>query len=179
MTLDSPTEAASTPSSTMNPPPTEKYVRSAIRFPERHQARAVSARSDAACALPGGNIVSRSKSRSRASSNPMLRLPASFSVFVARISATVASITAGSIVAGSFPDNPSSTARSVPCPMPVKASDPYRSHLHPVHASRVRPSTRARERSGTPRASDPSCANSKVQRQACKDQKDSSSRRRL
>ena len=52
-------------------------------------------------------------------------------------------------------------------------------HLHAVYTSQVRRSTRVLVQSGTPRASGPSCANSKVQRQVCKDRKDSWSRRRL
>ena len=118
-------------------------------------------------------------SRSRASSNPMLRFPARFSFFVARISATVLSITAGSIVAGSFPDKPSSTARSVPCPMPGQSKRTIQVHLHAHQPARVRPSAPAHAQTGTPRASAPSCVNSKAPHQACTDRKDSSSRRRL
>ena len=119
----------------MNPPPTEKYVLSSIRFPNGIKASSLS---PFGCRVraPGGNIVSRSKSRSRGSSNTTLRLPASFSVFVARISATVASITAGSIVAGSFPDNPSSTARSVPCPCLSRPAN-HTAPLAPAAPSRV------------------------------------------
>ncbi len=51
-----------------------------------------------------------------------------------RISASFGSIVAGSIVAASSPLNPSSTARSVPCPRPVSASDPYSSAPNLGHA---------------------------------------------
>ena len=107
----------------MKPPPIEKNVRSSTRFPVPSYAANLS---PFGCCVraPGGNIVSRSKTRSLVSSNAMLRFPASSSIFVARITPTVASITPGSMVAGSFPDKPSSTARSVPWPIPVKASEP-------------------------------------------------------
>jgi len=117
---------ASTPSSTMNPPPIEKNVLCSISLPP---ASTAVSRSPFGCRVfaPGGNIVSRRSRRSRTSSNSMSRLPASRSRFIARISAIVLSITAGSIEAGSFPASPSNTARSVPCPNPVSANDPYRS----------------------------------------------------
>ena len=38
----------------------------------------------------------------------------------------------GSTVAGSFPINPASAARSVPCPLPVALKLPYRWTLSPV-----------------------------------------------
>jgi hypothetical protein len=42
----------------------------------------------------------------------------------ARIAATVDSMAAGSMAAGSFPARPRRTARSVAWPMPVRASEP-------------------------------------------------------
>ena len=80
----------------------------------------------------------------------MARDPASSMRFDARIAATVASIAAGSIVAGSFPASPSSTARSVAWPMPVSASEPYSSTCNSrnaiEHAGFTQPAGKAARR---------------------------------
>ena len=73
---------------------------------------------------------------------------------------------------------PSSTARSVPCPIPVNASDPYNSTCTRATCSSWH-RVRAPAQNGTPRASDPWCANSMDPRRFCTDRTDSSSRRRL
>ena len=58
---------------------------------------------------------------------PILRAPPRFNLPALRMAATVEAINAGSMLAGSCPESPSRTARSVACPKPVRASDPYNS----------------------------------------------------
>ena len=72
--------------------------------------------------------------RSDASSNAIVRALRA-SVFSARMRSTIITTCSGSTVSGSHPDNPSITAVSVLCPLPVSASDPNSSTVNLSHSS--------------------------------------------
>ena len=94
--------------------------------PHCHKPRTAS-RSDAT-PPPRRDTSDRAETADRLRSlNAIPTRPPSFSRPVARTSAIFSSTVAGSTVSGASPISPSSTARSVPCPIPVSASEPYRS----------------------------------------------------
>ncbi|SIT46341.1 hypothetical protein BN2475_640052 [Paraburkholderia ribeironis] len=86
---------------------------------------------------PGAPGISlRKKPRCSRSSKPTGCLPSSASCFVSRIARKRGSIRSGSISSGRLPSSPSSTALSVPCPLPVAPSEPNSS----IFTRRTKPS---------------------------------------
>ncbi len=71
-----------------------------------------------------GSARRRWKTRSRASSKAIRRLPSSVSAFASRIPAMRPGMVAGSMRSGASPSRPSSTALSLPWPLPVAPSEP-------------------------------------------------------
>jgi hypothetical protein len=107
----------------MNPPPIEKKVRSARsrRRVERREPHAVGM-----LHLCAGrkHLIAMKDQVARLVEGDLERFPAKLYAPAARMAATVDSMAAGSMVAGSFPARPRRTARSVAWPLPVRASEP-------------------------------------------------------
>ena len=113
----------------MNPPPMEKKVRSSRTAPTA--SKAVNRRPLGCwiCA-PGGNMMERWKIRSRFSSNGIDVQAGKINALRFANRRDRGAMAAGSMVAGSLPARPSSTARSVACPMPVRRQRAVQVRLH-------------------------------------------------
>ena len=98
----------------------------------------------------------RAARRTRSREDPPVAVDAT-----SRIRLSAGSIASGSIVSGRFPSSPSSTARSVQCPWPVSASEPYSCAPNFAVRSSAPRGLEIARRTRTRRSSGPSCASSR------------------